>query len=108
MYDSFDRRVDMIADGIGILVWCRHELFDARNELPRDRIVRIVAVDQRSHRRRHRHGIALRDAFEFRRHFGHKPGFRELSRRAQGRGVHAADAINGTIRHASSGGVHTT
>ena len=47
MHDAIDRRMRVIADRIGALLRLRDELIGARDILPRDRIVRIVAVDQR-------------------------------------------------------------
>ena len=64
MHDAGDRRMRVIADRIGILARLRHQFLGARNELPRDRIVGIIGVDQRGDVRRHRHRIARRDLFQ--------------------------------------------
>ena len=46
MHDAGDRRMRVVADRIGVFAWRAHQFQRARNELPRDRIVGVFAVDQ--------------------------------------------------------------
>ena len=64
MHDAGDRRMRVIADRIGVLARLRRQFLGARNELPRDRIVGIVGVDQRGDVGRDRDRIARRDLFQ--------------------------------------------
>ena len=60
------RAVRAIADRVGDLLRRHIELGCIRNELARDRIVRIARVDQLGHRRRDRHRIPRGHRFEVR------------------------------------------
>ena len=63
MHHAFDRAERIVGDRIGAFFLFLLELARIGHELPRDRIVGIIAVDQIRHRRRERHRIT-------RRHFG--------------------------------------
>ena len=95
----------VIADRIGALVRLHDQFLGAWNELPRDRIVGIVGVDQGGDIRRHRHRVACRDLLQIGEILDRDQAlvdqFRGL---AQGRGRLEIDPV-----HASpAGGVHTT
>jgi hypothetical protein len=54
----------MIADRIGVLAGLARELRRCRNELSRDRIVRVVDIDQGGDVRRDRNRVACRDLLQ--------------------------------------------
>ena len=84
MHNPFDRAVGEIADRIRPLLGRGHQLGQVRHELGRDRIVRIVRVDQCGHRRRHRHRIALRDTGDLSLRLGRdQPGLDQAGRIAK-------------------------
>src|SRR5690242_9637015 len=64
MNDAQYRRVHFIADRVRRLVGLRPQFFGARYILPRNRIVRIIRVDERGNLWRHSDGVARRDLFE--------------------------------------------
>ena len=64
MHDAGDGAVRVVADRVGALLGPRRQLRRIGHELPRDRIVRIVAVDQPGHRRRDGDGILRGDLLE--------------------------------------------
>ena len=66
MNDAPHRAVRAIADRVGDLLRRHIELACIRDELARDRVVRIARVDQLGHRRRDRHGIPRRYRFQVR------------------------------------------
>ena len=100
-----NRRMRIIADRIGVLAGLLDQFRGARNELPRDRIVGIVGIDQRGDVGRHRDRIARGDLFEIgERGRRRKAAFDEFGGLAQRRGQFRIDPV-----HASpAGGVHTT
>ena len=77
MHDAVHRRMRVIADRIGALARLRGQFLGARDELPRDRIVGIVGIDQRGDVRRDRDRIARRDPLQI----------GQLLRRARGHGA---------------------
>jgi len=58
VHDAGDRRMRMVADGIRIFVFSDRQFRRRRNELPRDRIVGVIGVDQCGDIRRYRDRIA--------------------------------------------------
>ena len=105
MHDAGDRRMRVIADRIGVFAWRVHQFLRARDELPRDRIVGIVRVDQGGDIRRHRDRIARGDPFEIGK-IGcrRKPALDQLGGLPQRCRQFRIDPV-----HASpAGGVHTT
>ena len=76
-----------------------------RNELPRDRIIGIIRIDQRGDIGRHRDGVARGDLLEIgERGRRRKAAFDDLGGLAQRRGQFSINLV-----HASpAGGVHTT
>jgi hypothetical protein len=105
MHDPADRRMRMIANRIGVLARSSHQFLSAWNELPRDRIVGIIRIDQRGHLGRHRHRIARRDLFQIGK-IGHscKPIGSQLGRLPQRRRNRETHLV-----HVSPEGfVHTT
>ena len=62
--DAFDRTERIVADRIAALLGLLDKLARVGHELPRDRIVRIAAVDRGGHHRRDRHRIARGDRGE--------------------------------------------
>ena len=64
MDDAGHGAVRVVADRIGALLGPGVQLRRIGHELPRDRIVRIAAVDQRGHRRRDGDGILRGDLLE--------------------------------------------
>ena len=54
MNDSIHRRMRVVPDRIGALAGLRRQFIRVRDILPRDRIVGIGGIDQRSHLRRDR------------------------------------------------------
>ena len=64
MDDALDRRQAPVADRIGSLAGRDVELGRLRHELPPDRVLRRIAVDQRRHLGRDRHRIARGDGGE--------------------------------------------
>ena len=64
VHDAGNRRMRVIADRIGALARLAHQFLRARNELPRDRIVGIIGIDQRGDIGRHRDGVARGDLFQ--------------------------------------------
>ncbi len=103
VHDACDRRIGVIADRIGIFAWPRQQFLGAWNELPRDRIVGIVGVNQCGDIGRHRDRIARRDLFQI--------GKGRRRRQAVGDQLSGLAQSCGEIDlvHASpEGGVHTT
>ena len=64
MDEPGQRRMRVIADGIGELLRRRNSLADVRDELSRDRIVWIVAGDQRRDFRSNRNAVTRGDVSE--------------------------------------------
>ena len=64
VHDACDRAVGVVADRIGALLRAHLKLGRIGHELPRDRIVRIGAVDQFRHRRRDGDGVLRGDLFQ--------------------------------------------
>ena len=60
MHDAPDRRVRVVADRIGSLVFAMLELGEGRHELPGDRVIGLVCVDEPGHRRRDGESVARR------------------------------------------------
>ena len=87
MHDAGDRRMHVIADRIGALAFAAHQLQGVRNELPRDRVVGIVGVDQRRDVRRDGHRITRGNFFQIGQISGGRQAVGdEISRCAQCRG----------------------
>ncbi len=57
--DALDRRIGVVADRIGPLDPGGLQFAQVGNELARDRILGIGAVDQFRQQRRHRHGVLV-------------------------------------------------
>jgi hypothetical protein len=64
MHDALDRRMRVVADRIGKFLGTRLEFGGVRNKLPGDRVMWIVAVYQRSQRRRQSHRVTPRNRVE--------------------------------------------
>jgi hypothetical protein len=64
VHDAGSRRVGAVADRVGVLVRLRLKFRSVRHELPRDRIVRIGAVDQLRERRCDRNGVLRGDPLQ--------------------------------------------
>ena len=98
--------------GSALSLCAGHQFLGARNELPRDRIVGIVGVDQGGDVRRHGNGIARRDLFQVGKICdGGQAVGNQLDGIAQRRGRLETDRalVEIGIGHASpAGGVHTT
>ena len=105
MHDAGHRRMRIIADRIGVLPGLLDQFGSIRDELPRDRIIGIIRIDQRGDIGRHRDGVAGGDFLEIgERGRRRKAPLDELGRLAQRRGQFSIDLV-----HASpAGGVHTT
>ena len=105
MHDAGDRRMRVVADRIGVFAGRVHQFQRARNELPRDRIVGIFAIDQAGDLGRHGDRIARGDPFEIgeigRRR---KPALDQFGRLPQRRRQFRIDPVHGS----PAGGVHTT
>ena len=61
MHDALDRAERIVGDRIGAFFRLLLKLARVRHELPRNRIVRIVAIDQIGYRRGDGDGIARGD-----------------------------------------------
>src|SRR5260221_8690639 len=105
MDDAGARRMGIVADWIGALAGQLDQFPRVRNELPRDRIVGIFAVDQRYDIRGHGDRVARGDPFETGKiSRGRKATGDEFGRPPQCGGQFWIDPV-----HASpAGGVHTT
>ncbi len=81
----------------------------ARNELTRDRIIRVLGVDQTGDRRRHRDRVTRRDPFEVGK-VGRRrePAFDELGGLPQRRCQLRIDPVHVSVYVSPAGGVHTT
>ena len=89
MHDAGDRAERIIADRVGALGRLGLKLRRIGDELARDRIGRIGAIDQFGHRRRDRDRIArrhLRQCLDLARR--HQTGIAQLRNAAQGSGRH--------------------
>ena len=64
VHDAFDRAVRIVADRVGAFLRPSFKLGRIGHELPRDRIVRVGAVDQLRHGRRDGDGILRGDLFQ--------------------------------------------
>jgi len=64
VHDAFDRAVGVIADRIGVLFRAHLKLGRVGHDLPRDRIVRVGAVDQLRDGRRDGDGVLRGDFFQ--------------------------------------------
>src|SRR4029078_1150826 len=105
MNDSADRRMRVIANGIGSLAWTAHQLLSAGDELSPDRIVRIACVDQRGNVRRHRDRIPRSDLFQLRK----RTLGRETVRNQLRRGAQCCGWVYADFAHDEpGGGVATT
>ena len=95
----------VVADRIGVFARRAHQFQRARNELPRDRIVRIFSVDQAGDIGRHGDGIARGDPFEV-GEIGslRQPALDELGGLPQRCRQFRIDPVHGS----PAGGVHTT
>jgi hypothetical protein len=95
----------VIADRIGVLAGLLDQFGGIRDELPRDRIVGIVRIDQRGDIGCHRNRVARGDFLEIgERRCRRKASFDELGGLAQRSSQFSIDLV-----HASpAGGVHTT
>ena len=105
MHDAGDRRMGVVADRIGVFAGLLHQFQRIRNELPRDRIVGILGIDQGGDVRRHRDRVARGDPFEIGQ-IGRRrqPAIDQFGRLPQRRRQFRIDPV-----HASpAGGVHTT
>ena len=113
MHDAGDRRMCVVADWIGALAWCSHQLLRARNELPRDGIGGIIGIDQRGNVGRHRNRIARGDLLQHGKIVRTRKSARhQLIGPAQGRGKSCCkfwvDPVHALLHVTSAGGVHTT
>src|SRR6266446_5196270 len=87
--DTLDRTEGVIADWIRALMRLRCEFGRIRDELARDRIVRIIAINQFRYRRRDSDGIARRHLLQRRRlRRRYKTGVSQLRNATQGVGHH--------------------
>ena len=95
----------VVADRIGALAWFTHQFQCAWNELPRDRVLGIVGVDQRGDVRRYRNRVARSDPFEI----GERLGRRQAAGDQFGRLPQRRSQFWIDLVHASpAGGVHIT
>ena len=67
MHDAFHRAVRVVADRVAEFFGPMVEFRRIGNELARDRVVRIVCLDQRGQRGRQRHRIARGNRLQARR-----------------------------------------
>ena len=105
MHDAGDRRMGVVADRIGTFASAGHQLTGCRDELPRDRVVGIVGVDQTGNIGRHSYRVAACDLLQIAKGCGRRqPVGDQLGRLAQ-----CGHEIETGFAHASpNGGVHTT
>ena len=99
-----------VADRVVALLRRPRQLRRVGHELPRDRVVAIVGVDQLRHRRRHRHRVARRDLFQGRTLLrSDQPGVDEVGQAMKRSGPvqSASDFVHRPVC-ASSNGVHKT
>ena len=105
MDDAGNRRMGVIADRIGVFAGLCTSSSTFRNELPRDRVVGILGIDQRGDVGRHRDRVARGDALEIGQIGARRePAIDQFGRLPQRRRQFRIDPV-----HASpTGGVHTT
>ena len=70
VHHALERAVNVIADRVGVFLGLNIKLGRIRNQLPRDRIIRIGRVDELRHFRSERHGVARRDGVKSGQPFG--------------------------------------
>ena len=109
VHDAGHGRMRVVADRVGVLARRAHQFLNARNELTRDRIIRVFGIDQAGDGRRYRNRVARSDPFEVGK-ISHRrePAFDQLGGLPQRRCQFWIDPVHGSVYVSPAGGVHTT